>query len=151
MREGGSGGRPRAQGDADCRCILSLIVGRRCSASSEAIAIVGLDEVAGGGQGSQALVEGGGADAAQRAQLGERQRAVDIGERHGDALVDGAARRGWRWMRIDDLERKRVAALRELERDGGHGESRPVLDGEVEIIAVAAQIEIGVAPGVELG
>ena len=42
--------------------------------------LVGLAETAGGGEGGEALIEGGGADAAARAQLDERQRAVDIGE-----------------------------------------------------------------------
>ena len=43
---------------------------------------------AGGGKGGEALVEGGGTDAAARAQLGEWQRAVDVGECGRDALVE---------------------------------------------------------------
>ena len=49
------------------------------------------------------------------------------------------------------FEGERVGALRELKRNGGHGGSGAVLDGQGEVIAIAAQVEVGVAPGVELG
>jgi hypothetical protein len=96
------------------------IVGRRCSAWREAMAVVGPEETAFGREGCGALVKGGGADPAQRAQLGERQWAVDVGERQGDAVVDGTWRGRLRCAPIDHLERQGVGALRELERDGGH-------------------------------
>ena len=54
---------------------------RARSVTGEAIALLGSVESAGGDEGSEALVEGGGADAAARAQLGKRHRLVDIGER----------------------------------------------------------------------
>jgi len=72
---------------ADCGCVPGVIA-RAPSATGEAITLVGLAEAAGGGEGCEALVEGGGADAAARAQLGEWQRAVDVGECGRDALVE---------------------------------------------------------------
>ena len=133
-----------------------LIVARALSATGEAITLVGLAEAAGGGEGGEALVEGGGADAAARAQLGERQRAVDIGECGSDALVDGTGSRRLRGSRFDDLERESVGALSEFECHAGHGRSGAVLDGQGDIavfagIAVAAEVEVGIAPGMELG
>src|SRR6266852_2230360 len=69
----------------------------------------------------------------------------------GDALVDGALRRCLRLAPFDDLERQRIGALGEIDRNAGHGGGGAVLDREGEIIAIAAQIEIGITPGVELG
>jgi hypothetical protein len=61
---------------------------RGCSVSDRrGDTLVGLAEAAGGGKGGEALVEGGGADAAACAQFGEWPRAVDVGERSRDALV----------------------------------------------------------------
>ena len=58
--------------------------------------------------------------------------------------------------RFDDLERESVGALSEFERHAGHGRSGAVLDGQGDIavfaeIAVAAEVEVGIAPGMELG
>jgi len=69
-----------------------LVIVRALSATGEAIALVGLTEATGGGECGEALIAGGGADAAARAQLGNRQRVVDLGECGGDALVDGTGR-----------------------------------------------------------
>ena len=113
--------------------------------------MVGFDDAAGGGQGGQSLVEAGGADTAEPTQFGERKRAGGIGECCCDALVDGAGRRCLRCMPFDHLKRQRIGALREFKRDGRHGGSRAVLSRESEIITITAQIEIGIAPGVELG
>src|SRR6266481_4801498 len=120
-------------------------------APDEPIAVTGPDEAAFGGEGCEALVEGCGTDAAARAQLGEWQRVIEIGERRGDALIDGAGWRRWWIAPVDDLEGERVGALRELERDGGHGGRSAVLDRQGEVLSVATQVKIGVAPGVELG
>src|SRR5271165_1933388 len=133
-----------------------LIVARALSATGEAITLVGLAEAAGGGKGGEALVEGGGADAAARAQLGEWQRAVDVGECGSDALVDGTGSRRLRGSRFDDLERESVGAPSEFERHARHGRSGAVLDGQGDIavfagVAVAAEVEVGIAPGMELG
>ena len=151
VRTGSGSGQPSAM--SCCRLWLCsrLIVARALSATGEAITLVGLAEAAGGGEGGEALVEGGGADAAPRAQLGERQRAVDIGECGSDALVDGTGSRRLRGSRFDDLEREGVGALREFECHAGHGRSGAVLDGQGDIaafagIAVAAEVEVGIAP-----
>ena len=129
---------------------------RALSATGETIALVGLAEAAGSGEGSEALVEGGGADAAACAQFGKRQWMVDVGERGRDALVDGTGHRRLRLARFADFEREGVGALSEFECHGGHGRSGAVLDGQGDIaavagIAVAAEVEVGIAPGMELG
>ena len=56
----------------------------------EAVAFRCFDDAASGGHGGQALVERGGADAAQGAQIGEWLRVTGFGEGGGDALVDRA-------------------------------------------------------------
>ena len=127
-----------------------LIVARALSATGEAITLVGLAEAAGGGKGGEALVEGGGSDAAARAQLGEWQRAVDVGECGRDALVEGTGSRRLRGSRFDDLERESVGALSEFERHARHGRRGAVLDGQGDIavfagIAVATEVEVGIA------
>src|SRR5208337_364586 len=116
--------RKRAAGAMSCRRLWlcsRLIVVRALSATGEAITLVGLAEAAGGGEGGEALVEGGGADAAPRAQLGEWHWAVDVGECSSDALVEGSGSRRLRGSPFDDLERESVGALREFERHAGHG------------------------------
>ena len=55
-------------------------------------------------------------------------------------------------LAFDDLEGKRVGALNEVEGESGHGRGGAVFDGEGDaVIRVATQIEVGIAPGVELG
>jgi hypothetical protein len=103
------GSRPPARSRADCRLVLHLIVVRAPSVTGKAIAFVRLAEAAGGDQGCEALVEGGGADAAARAQLGKGQRAVAIGERGGDTFVDGTGHRRLRCARFEDFEREGLA------------------------------------------
>jgi hypothetical protein len=104
-------------------------------ALDELIAITGPNEAAFGGQGCEALVEGCGTHAATCAQLGEWQRAVEVGERRGDALIDRAWRRGLRRAPVDDFKREGIGALDEFERNGGHGGRGAVLDGEGEVAA----------------
>jgi hypothetical protein len=85
------------------------------------------------------------------AQLGEWERSFGIGQSCHDALVERCwcARHG-RWL-FDDFEREGVTALSEFDPHRLCRRCGAMLDGEGEIIAVAAQIEIGIAPGVELG
>ena len=52
---------------------------------------------------------------------------------------------------VDDFQSKGVTALSELDPHRLCRRCGAMLDGEGEIIAVAAQIEIGIPPGVELG
>lgn len=47
------------------------------------------------------------------------------------------------------IQRQGIAALGELERHRRHGGCCPVLDGQGEIVTVAAEVEVRVAPGVE--
>jgi len=111
----------------------------------------------GGREGGEAFVQGGGADAAGAAQRGEGHGAVAVGQCCGDAFVERAwARSGGLSTcrslgRVDGLQSEGGPVLGQ--RDGDWGERRcgAMLDGEGEVIAVAAQIEVGIAPGVELG
>jgi hypothetical protein len=119
----------------------------------EEVAVRRFDDAAGSGHGGQTLVEGGSAQAAQGAQIGEWLRVSGFGEGGGDALVDRALLAGlfWLWSAVDDFEGEGIGALGEFEGNGGHGGCGAVLDGKGELIAVTAQIEVGVTPGVELG
>ena len=89
----------------------------------------------------------------QDARSSENGRGLlAVGESRGDALIDGSrldAASGWR-SALDGLEGKSVVALGEFERDAGHGGGGAMLDGQDDaIVAVAAEIEVGIAPGVE--
>jgi hypothetical protein len=53
--------------------------------------------------------------------------------------------------RVDGLQSEGGPALGQRNGDGGERGCGAMLDGEGEVIAVAAQIEVGIAPGVELG
>src|ERR1700746_219296 len=65
--------------------------------AGEAIAVVGLDDPAGGSQRGKPLVEGSSTDAAMGAQLGEEERSMSLSECGSDALVEriGYWRRGF--------------------------------------------------------
>ena len=57
---------------------------------------------------------------------------------------------------FDDLEREGVGALSEFECHAGHRRGGAVLDGQRDIaavagVAVAAEVEVGIAPAMELG
>ena len=52
---------------------------------------------------------------------------------------------------MDRFEREGLVALDEFESDARHGGGGAMLDGQDDtIVAVAAEIEVGIAPGVEL-
>jgi hypothetical protein len=88
---------------------------------------------------------------AQIAAVRGRHGAATVGKCRGDALVErDRARRGG-LGRVDDLQCEGGPALGQSDGDGRQRRRGPMLDGEPQVIAVAAQIEIGVAPGVELG
>jgi hypothetical protein len=140
----------RCRGGSGKCCGGWAVLSRRSSAG-EAIAAVGLDESAFGGEGGEALREGGGTDATALTQLGEGERWFGIGQGCHDARIE----RGWRRRHVhgllDDFEREGITALSEFNPHRLCGWRGAMLDAEGEIIAVAAQIEIGVTPGVELG
>ena len=125
----------------------------RASANGEAVTVGGFDDEAGSGHGGEALVEGGGADAAGCPQFGERPGLLAVREGCGDALIDGGRLDVALGLAIglDWLEGKSVVALGEFKGDAWHGGGGAMLDGQDDaIVAVAAEIEVGIAPGVEL-
>jgi hypothetical protein len=116
------------------------------------IAVGRLDETADRNQGIEAIIDGGAAGAAQRSQLGKRQRLIDAGQRGDDAFVDGCAARVGRHGPFDNVERHGMSVFGEFECQGRHRRRGPVLDGQGEsVVGLFAQIEIGVAPSVEFG
>ena len=54
---------------------------------------------------------------------------------------------GCRSRAVDDFECEGLAALSERERHAGDRWGGAVFDGQAQFVAVAAQIEVGVAPG----
>ena len=123
------------------------------SADGEAVTVGGFDDKTGGGHGGETLVEGCGADAARCAQCGERPGLLAIGEGCGDALIDGLRLDAAPGLTIclDRLEGQSVVAFGQFKRQSGHGGGGAMLDSQDDaIVAVAAEIEVGVTPGVEL-
>jgi len=80
-----------------------------------ALAMVGLDDASGVGEGSKALVQGGGADAAAVAQLDEGHGAGDVGKYCGDAVVEGAR------LHVDARMLEQHFAVRLSHTDRGQG------------------------------
>jgi hypothetical protein len=118
----------------------------RPSANGEAVSVGGFDDEAGGGHGGEALVEGGGANAAGCPQFGERLRLLAFREGCGDALIDRSRLEVGFGMAIelDLLECKGVVTLGEFKCDTLHGGGGAMLDGQDNaIVAVAAEIEVG--------
>jgi hypothetical protein len=53
---------------------------------------------------------------------------------------------------LKEPQSKSVIPLSEFERHTGHGRGGAMFDGQDDaILAVAAEIEVGIAPGVEFG
>ena len=123
------------------------------SATGEAVTVGGFDDKAGGGHGGEALVESGGADAAGCPQFGERPRLLAVGEGCGDALIDGSRLDTMLGLAIG-LEGSRARALSRWISSSvtpGIGGGGAMLDGQNDaVVTVAAEIEVGIAPGVEL-
>jgi hypothetical protein len=76
-----------------------------------------------------------------------------VGEGCGDALIEGS------WfdtalglaIGLDRLEGKGVGALDQFKRNARHGSSGAMFDGQDDaIVTVAAEIEVRIAPGMEL-
>ena len=68
---------------------MSSALGAHRSARGEAVSVGGFDDGSGGDHGAEAFVEGGGANAAGSAQVGEWPWLAGVGENGSDALVDG--------------------------------------------------------------
>jgi hypothetical protein len=134
---------------------IAGLLGRRGaeprSATGEAVSVGGFVDQTGGGHGGEALVERGGADAAGRAQFGERPGLVAACKGRGDALIEGV------WfdtmlgltLGLHRLEGECLIALDQFKCHPRHGGGGPVLDGQDDaIVTVAPKIEVGIAPGV---
>jgi Putative ParB-like nuclease len=139
------GSRPRC---ARCRTARA---GARPSSRGKAVAVGGARDATVSGERSEASAEGGVADAAGGAQVREGHRAAGLAQGGGDAFVHRGRRRLGRRAALDDFEREGLAALGELERDGGGGRRCAMFDGEREVVTVAAEVKVRVAPGVEFG
>ena len=99
------------------------------------------------------MVESGGANAAACAQFGERPGLVAIGEGRGDALIDGSRFDTMLGLVIGlyRLEGKSIVALDQFKRDAWRGGGGTMLDAQDDtIVTVPPEIEVGIAPGVEL-
>src|SRR5215831_16279503 len=140
MREAEAGSRQR----------LIVIVAGISANQAVATAVAGLDDATRRGERSKALIEGGGADAAVRAQLGEGDRQSRGGERRHDALIDRAWHGHCRFAALDESEGEGLPRFNELDLHRLQRRCGAVLDREGEGISFAAQIEVAVAPGVEL-
>lgn len=118
------------------------------------VSVGGFDDGSVGDHGGEAFVESGGTNAAGSAQVGEWPWLAGVGENRSDALIDGLVPGGvfGLWICLDRPQGEGVIALGEFEGDAGDGCGGAMLDGERDaIVAVAAEIEIGIAPGVEFG
>ena len=90
-----------------------------------------------------------GADATTRAQFGAWHGAAAVGEEScGDTLVKRG--RGWGGL-ADNFHGECGPALGERDSDGRERWRGAMLDGKRQIIAIATQIKVEVAPGLELG
>src|SRR5262244_149829 len=141
MREAEAGSRQR----------LIVIVAGISANQAVATAVAGLDDATRRGERSKALIEGGGADAAVRAQLGEGDRGSGGGERRRDALIDRAWHGHRRFAALDELEGEGLSRFNELDLHRLQRWGGTVLNGEGQGVSVTAQIEVAVTPGVELG
>ncbi len=122
--------------------------------AGETIAFGGFEDSAVGRHGGEALIEGGGANAASGPEIAEWLGLAGLGEGRGDAVIEGVWLDGGLGgaLAFDDLEGESVVTLNEVEGERGHGRRGAVFDGERDaVICVATQIEVGIAPGVELG
>ena len=120
------------------------------SGAGETITTVGFDDAAVGAECTDPLEERGGADANLGSQFGERNRLVGTGEDGRDALVERTGRRRHRLAAIGDFQSEGVAALCQLDGQRLRRRRRAMFDRQSDLITVAAQVEIAVAPGVEL-
>src|SRR5262249_49865094 len=127
----------------DCR-------GKPRSANETITGVGAFDDAATRGEHGEALVESGVTNAAFGAPLGEGDRGSGVGERCRDALIQRTWHGRCGISALDELEGEGLPCLDELDLHGFKRRCRTVLDREGEGIAVTAQIEIAVTPGVEL-
>ena len=77
-------------------------------------------------------------------------RRGSVGESAGNAVIERQRGGDAGIGALGDGQGERITVGGQSERDGVRRRRSAMLDGESEIIAVTAQIEVGVAPGVEL-
>lgn len=105
------------------------------------------DHVAGCLEGAEGVGDGLFAGADGGAELVEVARSVVEGSE--EATLEGGVARGRCGLGVADFEPQGVVGEGEGERWRCWGGA--VFDGEGEFLSAAAQIEVGVAPGVEIG
>ena len=120
----------------------------------EAVAGVGLDDAAGADQVGESVAQGLGAHAAGAAEVVEGDRDGKLGERGQDAIGGGrdgigGGRAGVGRERRIGREGERDAAGDQLDGERTMRRFGAVLDGEESALAVAAEVEVRVAPRVE--
>ena len=93
----------------------------------------------------------GGPDPAAGAQVGERKRLVGLGEGRHDALVERGRVDGDGPRPLDRFQGEGRAVLDQFDDERTGRWRGAMLDGQRQRLAVTAQIEVAVAPGVELG
>jgi len=164
--DGGSGG--MGFGDPDQ---VAIVKKKRCFPFPFPHDPIGGKREAPLGSGVESVALGGSADAAGREELGEN--VADVAGAHAgdiaqlalgegrfavgqdllDTLQGGGLDRSGRlsWVAVDDSERERRWIC-------AKGEAQPILarcgamlNGKIEVLALSAQIEVGVAPGVQFG
>ncbi len=91
----------------------------------------------------------------QEARSSENGRGrLAVHEGGGDTVIDGIRLDGALGLAIglNRLESKCVIALDQFKRDAWHGGGSPMLDRQDDaVVTVAAEVEVGIAPGVEFG
>lgn len=120
--------------------------------TGETVAVRGFDDETSGGHSGEAFVERGGANAAGRAQFGERPGLVSPCKGGGDALIDGRRVDAALGLAIGPhrLESQGVVVLDQFKGNARHGGGGPMLNGQDDaIVTVAPEIEVGIAPGME--
>src|SRR5262249_50836714 len=138
------------EAEAEVSAVSTVVVGGAAFTSQAVSAITAFDDAADSGQRSEALIKCGGAGAAFGAQLVDWHRGSGSGKHRGDALIQRARRRCRRLAALDELQGKCLACFDELNLHRLECRGGAVLDRQGESIAVAAEIEVAVAPGVEL-
>jgi hypothetical protein len=120
-------------------------------AAGEPVSVGGVLDATGPGQRGQPLVEGRVTDAALVAQFVDGQGAGGIEQCRGDAFINasGCWRRFGRGLGWTQSERVTVGV--QLEREARWRSRGAMFDRKAQAVGDTAQVQIGVAPGVELG
>jgi len=100
---------------------------------------------------NEELAEGFGSDAALLLEDGEADGYVGLAESSEELNFGGVTRlHGSGWL-LRKAKREEIVGSLENERQVCFTGCGPVLDGEREMFVASAKVEVGIAPGVELG